>query len=90
MSATHSAEVVALCRAQLNAIVGGRLDPFGAAWDSDMSGDERQFWCRASGLGGYGWAYAGRAWSEIGATHQAMLKAGVRKIAGRAALLMNA
>lgn len=89
MSASNSAEVVALCRAQIAAIVGGAADPFGRAWDTEMGGEERQFWCRAAGLGGYGWAYAGREWGQIGGTHQAMLKAGVRKIAGRAALLLN-
>ena len=75
--------------AELRAIVGGERDPFGAAWDHDMSGEERQFWCRAAGLGGYAWAYASRLWADIDGTNRTKIKQAVRKIAGRAALLLN-
>lgn len=89
MSATTGAEAVALCRAQIAAIIGGQADAFGAAWDRDMTGDERAFWCRASGLGGYAWAYASRMWADIDPTNRMKIKNGVRRVAGRAALLVD-
>lgn len=75
--------------AELRAILGGQRDPFARAWDGEMSGDERQFWTRVAGLGGYAWSYAGREWAEINGTHQTQIKAAVRKTAARAALLLG-
>lgn len=75
--------------AELRAILGGKRDPFARAWDGEMSGDERQFWARVAGLGGYAWSYAGRMWEEINGTHRTQIKAAVLKAAKRAALLME-
>lgn len=88
MSAAPSgSEVVALCRAQLAALMGGQSDPFGAVWDSEMTPEERHFWTRAAGLKQWALSYMTRTWAEIGASNRVVIKLALRRAAARAKAL---
>jgi hypothetical protein len=76
--------------AGIRALLNWEYDKFAIAWNADMDGEERMFWCRCAKLGGHAWGYAGRDWSAIDPTHQTRIKQAVRKTAARAALLMGA